>query len=271
MRYLFDNIQTVHELLHSKKRVLLLSDYDGTLTPIQEHPDLAILSEEVRELLIKFSSHKAFRLGIVTGRSLKQIKKLVNIQKVLYVANYGVEIEGPGICLISPEAKKTRYILWSIYLQLLKSLKHIEGIYLEDKGLSISLHYRLVKTTHDLEYITKTFHTITKPFFDKKMLCLSTGKMVYEIRPPGKWSKATRITWLLTHYFPLEFRNEALIIYLGDDSADTEVFTMLNGKGLTVFVGKPSDTSTADYFIHSPEEAAVFLEHLYKQKLQNPV
>ncbi|TLD41187.1 MAG: Trehalose-6-phosphate phosphatase [Candidatus Jettenia ecosi] len=271
MRYLFDNIQTIHELLHSKKRILLLSDYDGTLAPIQKHPDLAILSEKVRELLIKFSSHKAFRLGIVTGRSLQQIKKLINIQKALYVANYGIEIEGPNICFISPEAKKARYILWNTYLQLLKSLRHIEGVYIEDKGLSISLHYRLVKTTHDMEYITKTFHTITKPFLDKEMLYLSTGKMVYEIRPPVKWNKATRITWLLANYFPPEFSTNALIIYLGDDSADKEVFTTLHGKGVTIFVGEPSNTSSADYFVHSPKEVIDFLEYLYKQKSQAPL
>ena len=266
MKYVFDNIQIVNELLHTKENVILLTDFDGTLTPIRKHPDLAALSEEIRQTLIKFTQDKAIFLGIITGRSLKQIKKLVNIQDVLYVANHGIELEGPGIRSTCPEAKKARSTLWHIYMKLFKSLRHIEGIYVEDKGLSVSLHYRAVKKRGAVERVRGTLHAITKPFLDRKMLSLSTGKMVYEIRPPVEWNKASTIQWLLAHYFPEEFTEDALLIYLGDDKADIEVFDSLRGKGLTIFVGNPLDTSTAEYYVHSPEEVRVFLEHLYEQK-----
>ena len=266
MKCLFENLQTVNELLRSKENIILLTDFDGTLTPIRKHPDLVALSEEIRQILIKFSHNKEIFLGIITGRSLKQIKKLVHIRDVLYVANHGIELEGPGIRSTCPEAKKARSTLWHIYMRLFKSLKNIEGVHIEDKGLSISLHYRTVKKKGDVEYIISTLHDITKPFLDRKMLSLSTGKMVYEIRPPVKWNKASTIQWLLTHYFPVEFSEDALLIYLGDDKADIEVFDSLMGKGLTIFVGNPSDMSTADYYVNSPEEVKVFLEHLYEQK-----
>ena len=266
MKSLFENIQAVNELLNEREKTILLTDFDGTLTPIQKHPDLAALSEEIRQILIKFSHNKEIFLGIITGRSLKQIKKLVHIRDVLYVANHGIELEGPGIRSTCPEAKKARSTLWHIYMRLFKSLKNIEGVHIEDKGLSISLHYRTVKKKGDVEYIISTLHDITKPFLDRKMLSLSTGKMVYEIRPPVEWNKASTIQWLLTHYFPVEFSEDALLIYLGDDKADIEVFDSLMGKGLTIFVGNPSDMSTADYYVNSPEEVKVFLEHLYEQK-----
>jgi len=266
MKYLFENIQTFNELLHTKENVILLTDFDGTLTPIRKHPDLAALSEEIRQILIKFSQNKTIFLGIITGRSLKQIKKLVQIRGILYAANHGIELEGPGIRSTCPEAKKARSTLWHIYMKLFKSLRLIKGIYIEDKGLSVSLHYRAVKKKGDVEFVTSTLHDITKPFLDRKMLSLSTGKMVYEIRPSVKWNKASTIQWLLAHYFPGEFSEEALIIYLGDDKADIEVFDSLRGKGLTIFVGNPLDTSTAEYYVHSPEEVKVFLEHLYEQK-----
>ena len=266
MKYLFENIQIVNELLRTREKVILLTDFDGTLTPIQESPDLAILSEETRQILIKFSQDKAIFLGIITGRSLRQIKKLVNIPKILYAANHGIELEGPGIRFSSPEAKKARCNLWHIYMRLFKSLHHIEGIYLEDKGYTVSLHYRLVKKAKDVEFIMKTLTNITKPYLEKKALSLSTGKMVYEIRPPVRWNKATTIQWLLTNYFPLNFGEDTLLIYLGDDKADIQVFNTLKGKELTIFVGNPSDTSAANYYVHSPEEVKVFLEHLYEQK-----
>lgn len=266
MKYLFENIQTVDALLNAREKTILLTDFDGTLTPIQKHPDLVNLSEEIRQILIKYSQNKAIFLGIITGRSLKQIKKLVNIPEILYIANHGIELEGPGIHYVSKEARKARYILWHIYMRLFKSLRHIEGMHIEDKGFSISLHYRAVKKKGDIEFVTSTLHAITKPFLDRKMLSLSTGKMVYEIRPPVEWNKASTIQWLLAHYFPEEFTEGALLIYLGDDKADIEVFDSLRGKGLTIFVGNPLDTSTADYYVHSPDEVKAFLEHLYEQK-----
>ncbi|MCC7212947.1 MAG: hypothetical protein IT451_14040, partial [Candidatus Brocadia sp.] len=83
MKYAFNHFQTINELLRAHKKIILLTDFDGTLTPIQEHPDLALLSEDMRQILLKFSQNKTFFLGIVTGRSLRQIKKLVNIPKIL--------------------------------------------------------------------------------------------------------------------------------------------------------------------------------------------
>lgn len=266
MKYVFDHIHAINELLRAHKKIILLTDFDGTLTPIREHPDLANLSEEVRQILVKFSHDRTFFLGIITGRSLRQIKKLVNVPGVLYAANHGIELEGPGIRFSSSEAKKARCNLWHIYMRLFNSLRHIEGVYLEDKGYTISLHYRLVKKTSDVEFITKTLTSIIQPYLERKILSLSTGKMVYEIRPPVKWNKATTIQWLLTNYFPLEFSGDALLVYLGDDQADIEVFTALSGKRLMIFVGTPSDTSAADYYLHSPEEVKTFLELLYQRK-----
>ena len=75
-----------------------------------------------------------------------------------------------------------------------------------------------------------------QPYLDMKALSLNTGKMVYEILPPVRWSKATTIQWLLTNYFPLNVGGDTLLIYLGDDNADREVFNALKDKELTIFV-----------------------------------
>lgn len=48
--------------------------------------------------------------------------------------------------------------------------------------------------------------------------------------------------------------------------ADIEVFHSLKGKELTIFVGNPSETTTADYFVYSPDEVKTFFEHLYNLK-----
>lgn len=78
MKYAFDHLQTINELLRAYKKIILLTDFDGTLTPIQEHPDMAILSEEMHQILLNISHSRTFFLGIITGRSLLQIKKTGN-------------------------------------------------------------------------------------------------------------------------------------------------------------------------------------------------
>ena len=97
MKYLFDNIQTVNELLHTKENVILLTDFDGTLTPIRKHPDLAALSEEIRHTLIKFTQDNAIFFRYNNRAFLEADQKLVQIGGILYVANHGIELEGPGI------------------------------------------------------------------------------------------------------------------------------------------------------------------------------
>ncbi|MBM4054836.1 MAG: trehalose-phosphatase [Planctomycetes bacterium] len=184
MKYLFENIHAVNKLLRSGGYTVLLTDFDGTLTPIRKHPDHAVLSEEIRQMLIKLTRDEKVFLGIITGRSLKQIKELVQIPGVLYVANHGIEMEGPGIRSTCPEAKKARSTLWHIYMKLFKSLRHIEGFYIEDKGLSVSVHYRAVKKRGDVERVRDTLHAIIKPFLERKMILLSEGRMVYEICLP---------------------------------------------------------------------------------------
>lgn len=266
MKYAFDYLQTINELLRAYKKIILLTDFDGTLTPIQEHPDMAVLSEEMHQILLNISHSRTFFLGIITGRSLLQIKKLVTIPKILYAANHGIELEGPGVRFSSAEAKKARHNLWQVYMQLFTSLRHVKGVYLEDKGYTLSVHYRLVKKARDVEFITNTLTSIIKPYGERNALFLSTGKKVYEIRPPVTWNKATTIQWLLTNYFPLTVGEDALLVYLGDDTADIEVFHALKGKELTIFVGNPSDTSAANYYVNSPDEVKKFLEYLYKQK-----
>ncbi|MBI5309288.1 MAG: trehalose-phosphatase, partial [Planctomycetes bacterium] len=125
MNYAFDHIQTISKLLRARKKIILLTDFDGTLSAIQDRPDLAVLSEEARQILLKISRDKSFFLGIITGRSLRQIKKLVTIPGILYAANHGIELEGPGIHFRSSEAKKARCNLWNVYMRLITSLGHI--------------------------------------------------------------------------------------------------------------------------------------------------
>ena len=96
MEYLFSHWNKLKNRL-SDKSILLFFDYDGTLTPIVDYPDKAIISEEVRNLLKDLSARPRCHIGIISGRTLNDVKKMVGLESIIYVGNHGLEIEGPKI------------------------------------------------------------------------------------------------------------------------------------------------------------------------------
>ena len=108
MKYLFDEWDKLKKGLNDKI-ILLNLDYDGTLTPIAATPDEAVLSREVKSVLEELARVKDCELAIVSGRALKDIRKMVGIKNIVYVGNHGFEIDGPRIhfeSLTPPDIKK---------------------------------------------------------------------------------------------------------------------------------------------------------------------
>ena len=140
----------------SRGSILLLLDYDGTLTPIVENPKLVFLPHEMRNLLEKIS--RKYPTAIITGRSLWDIKNLVGIEGIYYVGNHGFEIFEAGKPKVKVEAEKIKPVIQRICDELEKKVD-IEGAIVENKGLTASLHYRLVSTT-DLPELKRIFDDI---------------------------------------------------------------------------------------------------------------
>ena len=92
----------VSQLLRQAGRVLLLFDYDGTLTPIVDHPDLAVLAPGTKALLAGLSRDGRFILGIISGRSLDDVRARVGVSGLVYAGNHGLEIQGPGLDFTHP-------------------------------------------------------------------------------------------------------------------------------------------------------------------------
>ena len=145
MQHLFSVWQEVARRLKAVRRVLLLCDYDGTLTPIVEKPELAILPEKTRELLLALVTQRSFTVGVISGRAMADIRQKVGIENIIYAGNHGLEIEGPGISFINPLAEEMRPVLRLIQQVLNKALSPIRGVFVENKGLSLTIHYRMVE------------------------------------------------------------------------------------------------------------------------------
>jgi len=240
--------------------LLLLLDYDGTLSPIVSRPGLATLPAERRKLLKSLAGKDRIVLGIVSGRILKDIKNKVGIKGIYYSGNHGFEIEGPKVCLTLKEANKARPIIAAIKKKLKKELKMFSGIIVEDKKVTLSLHYRLVKS-NEQKKLKKAFLPLISPYLKKKAIRLTSGKKVFEIRPPINWDKGKAVKLLLKH-IQMKNKKRFLPIYAGDDTTDEDAFAALRSRGITIVVGPK--TSKAQYRLKNVEQLYRFLALLLK-------
>ena len=256
MKYLFDEWDKLKEALDD--RIILLNlDYDGTLTPIAATPEEAVLSPEVKSVLGELARLKDCELAIISGRALRDIRKMVGLKNIAYVGNHGFEIDGPRIHFASLTPPDIKKIFLKVKDDLIKNLAKLEGAIIEDKGLTLSVHYRLVPE-EKADFVVKIFHKTCRPYLKKKQIKIGPGKKVFEIKPPIEWDKGKAVLWILSQRKRAEGGKNVLPIYIGDDRTDEDVFLTLKKNGITVFVGQDG-RSAAHYYVKDTAEVLRFL------------
>jgi trehalose 6-phosphate phosphatase len=251
LKYLFRNIGKIRARIRTAHRVYVMVDYDGTITPIVRHPKLATLADETRELLRSLTNEQRCVLAVISGRRLIDIKKHVGIAKAYYVGNHGLEIRGPGIDFVHPKAKALSTILPPIRSELMNTIGSIEGVFIENKGLSLSIHYRAAKAI----YLPRLKQSVKRAVADYDALKASYGKKIIEIRPRLRWNKGTAGKWLIKSL------GKGLPVYAGDDYTDEDAFYDLK-RGVTILVSKTLCRSDAKYYVRNVGELTRFLSIL---------
>ena len=266
MQHIFKSWQSFSSDARSTSHIALLSDYDGTLTPIVSRPEEAILSPAVRDILTSLARKPTFSVGIISGRPLSEVKALVGIDRIYYAGNHGLEIEGPGLSFINPEAKEAQITIKELAQHFSTKLDGIEGVIVEDKGLSLSIHYRLVKKS-DEKVVAEIFRQITSPWLRDGKIRVTSGKKVWEIRPPVDWHKGKAVETIMKEMKTVLGNGQWLTIYLGDDTTDEDAFKIIHQpQGWSIFIGEEKPSSNANYFLNSTSEVMTFLSRLLELK-----
>lgn len=268
MRHLFQCWDEVAKRFKQAAQTLLFLDYDGTLVPIAPRPELAVLPSRAIQLLEKVSQHNLFRLAIVSGRSLSDIKRLVHLQNIAYVGNHGLQIECPPsysratkperTIFVHPVAKEFQPWLSRLEQRLRERLAAIDGVLIENKGLTLSIHYRLAEQAA----VRRIEELSVEAAGDEQAtvgLQITRGKKVLEVRPAVGWHKGKGVEWLLEAYGTAG----SLPVFAGDDMTDEDGFGVLRRVGgISIVVGENCFSSTADYYLDSPEQLYDWLERL---------
>lgn len=242
--------QKISERIASRPDFLLASDFDGTLAPIAATPAQAVLPAETRALLRLLIARPGTHVAFISGRSLADVRMHVNIEGAYYVGNHGLEFGGPGIAMQSSHASRAHGELKRIIAELVEKTAQLEGVFIEEKGVSASVHWRLAT----VENCERAHAIVSQVITQYPRLRLHVGKCVWELRPRDGWNKGDAITHLMARLrVPAED-----VIFLGDDITDEDAFRAATG-GLTFRVGDRDVETAAHYQINDPADVQAFL------------
>jgi trehalose 6-phosphate phosphatase len=230
---------------------LLALDFDGTLSPIAECPDAAVLPERERAALIRLAGRPGCHVLVISGRTLENVKRKTSIPGIHYAGSHGMEIEWAGELLPAHGGGVDEQTIRELTVRLETVFAGQQGIVLEPKKCSICVHYRLVPDAARAS--AQVRHRIISLLGEFPQFIIQGGKMVWELRPKDGWRKGDAILMLARHAgIP-----EAGILVMGDDLTDEYAFQALPGA-FTVKVGEGG--TVARWRLADRSEVAGFLE-----------
>jgi alpha,alpha-trehalase len=253
-------IESFHLIADSMKgkKPVLFFDYDGTLTPIVDDPNAAVLSAERRDFLEELSG--VFTIAIISGRGLNDLQSKVKLDQLIHAGSHGFEIFGPnGLEMEYGPGQAIIPVLDEVEETLEGLVDKIKGCNLERKKYALAVHYRRV----DKDQIDDVKKAVSEALEGQEQLKVGKGKKILEIKPDLDWDKGRALNWLMEklnldwgHHFP---------IFIGDDITDEDAFRVFNVTG--ILVGSHGQKTYADYRLNYTGEVYHFLEALRKVHL----
>jgi alpha,alpha-trehalase len=235
------------------KRIAVFLDYDGTLTPIVATPDLAKISEAMRDVLRDVAD--SCPTIIVSGRGREDVAALVGLDNLYFAGSHGFDIAGPKGTAVRNEIGTEYLPILEESLQVFNErVAGIEGALIEDKKFSIAVHYRLV----DEAMVAEMEEVVDEVVAKHPQLKKAHGKKVFEVRPKLEWNKGEAVLWLLK---TLELDGpDVLPLFIGDDVTDEDAFAALKDRGLGILVSETPRETHAHLSLENPNQVGEFLK-----------
>jgi len=242
-----DHSDSLAAAILAADRVLLCTDFDGTLMPLQDDAASCRLNASVREMLVALHTPPQMHVAIVSGRRLADLRDRVGIAAITYAGNHGLEIEGRGMMFREPTAVACQAVLESLADDLDAFLSGIDGAHLERKGLSLTIHIRQVHADA-VAAIRAVVVRAVEGTRTLGRLRIRGGKGVIEVRPNVDWDKGCAVEWLADRLGCAPGSR----VFIGDDDTDEDAFAACR-QDISIRVGSP-DTPTAARYVAEPAD-----------------
>ena len=236
-------------------------DVDGTLAPIVPRPEQARVPIETREVLESLTRLPGVTVALVSGRAADDTMRIAGIAGAWVVGNHGFEVRSPdGRTIANAQAVPFEARIAKAASDLTHAARGIDGVIVENKRWTLSLHYRLVNQA-----------AVPKLLADARVigaaagLRITQGKKIVELRPPVEVDKGSAVLDLAERFGAVE--PTASVMFAGDDRTDEDAFRALRGRfphAVTVRIlahgDEEGETTDAEFQLNAPADLVRLLE-----------
>ena len=236
--------------------LVLLCDYDGSLVPFAPVPDLAAPDLEVLSLLRALANRPGTEVHIVSGRKREDIERWLGDLPIHLHAEHGLWSRAPG----EPGRAVQIDAGWKerVLPILLEYADRTPGALVEEKVAGVAWHYRMADPEYGSFQANELRKHLTELLSNAPVEILA-GHEVIELRPHGV-HKGRIVEPLLTRV------PHALIIAIGDDATDEDMFGALPPSAMSVRVG--SGDSRAGFRVAGVADVRLLLELVARPTLR---
>lgn len=237
-------------------RLVLLSDFDGTLAEFDVDPAVPHIRSDARAALVALASLSDLSLGLVSGRRVADLVERVALPREVYMAGlHGLEIAIANRFWQHDAVARAHDAVATLTSVLALALADVPGCRLEPKGASVAVHVRAVPRPWRGEALARA-DIAAAPWLQRGALRLLTGVDVHEYLPAAGWNKGDAVRWI-AHDVERRTGQTPWVAYFGDDLTDEDAF---RAADLSVVVGRRA--SAARYRLEAPADVALALADL---------
>jgi len=238
-------------------KLSLILNYDGTLTHLTSHPDLAVMSEETIKVLQRLSRIQDVNIAIISGRTLNNLKSIVGIDNITYAGSHGIEILYPdGTNFVHPVPRQYGQKISELQ-KLLMQYVCKDGAWVENKGVMLTYHYREAPVAKREQLERRAIELIKNAGFEPHQ-----GLLAIECKPPITWDQGRASIYILRTTYGVDWSERVCVIYAGSEDA------MLTLKGIAcTFRVDPSPIvqTAADFRLSGPDAVLTMLKWVERE------
>lgn len=198
----------------------MFTDFDGVLSEIAPTPDSAFAYPGATQSLLHIAD-KVSAAGVITGRAVADVGRMVEINDLTVVGNHGLEWYERGRLHDHPAGTQAIESIRSVMEEserTMRTLLDTTGMIWENKRLSSTIHFRNVS---DPATVERVLIPVASSLAEQNNLRLTAGKMIVEFRPREHVTKGTALTELVTKH------GLQGVVFAGDDVTDVDGFVAL--------------------------------------------
>ncbi|MCK5076743.1 MAG: HAD-IIB family hydrolase [Calditrichia bacterium] len=250
--------QQLKSKLDKRKYLYLFLDLEGTIIPRGESQLVPRPRQQVIRALDNLQQEKKVCVNLLSEHSTTYAKDLIKIEDFNYIGFMGGEIQqnSHSKFIYNPESYKKLFIeLENLYT---KNFKNLTGVEFKRNPFFLSLNFSQNHSPSFYHALNLWLKEIYPKIIRYRLMPIFYHNNKFILKP-AKLSKMVAIYKILEE----KDLHKSVVIYVGDNFMDEEIFTMLKDKGITVRINNYPAKTNAHHHFRSDIELIRFLNMVY--------